>query len=161
MYKNTHTSICFQTQGPINNLWMLGIIAQRSIFQRLQHVLYLFWMAPGHLSRPCSYCLQASFPGPDQRVCRQTFVASPVYCTCTIAAQRLLCLRCSRIPFGLHPPCLVKYACRWHFCCTIRKLVSLILLNLRVWILHWQKNRISILKCVLLINVWKTAASST
>lgn len=46
--------------------------------QQKTALLYLLSMAPGHLSRACSRCLQAPTPVPDQRVCRQAFVVTPV-----------------------------------------------------------------------------------
>lgn len=109
LYFILRESIFCQTQVPANKMWMpvINEIAQRSGSSELAAetvLLYLLSMAPGHLSWAPSHCLQASTPVPDQRVCRQAFVVTPVYYTCT---WQHLCacyaLRCFKIPLGFRP----------------------------------------------------------
>lgn len=102
-------SIFCQTQVPANKMWMPVINgrAQRSGSSKLAAetvLLYLLSMAPGHLSWALSHCLQTSTPVPDQRVCRQAFVVTPVYYTCTwLHLCACYALRCFKIPLGFRP----------------------------------------------------------
>lgn len=94
-----------QTRLPANKTWK-PVIEEKEVglppsSQQKTALLYLLSMAPGHLSRARSRCLQAPTPVPDQRVCRQAFVVMPVTLYMHGAGSRACsALRCLTIPLA-------------------------------------------------------------